>query len=58
MSLISLLVNDWLPTALFGVACCVALVTEGCGDFTDGKGLALAIPLLFFAVSFFALSVG
>ena len=25
MSLISLLVNEWLPTALFGVVCDVAL---------------------------------
>jgi hypothetical protein len=58
MSLISLLVNDWLPTELFGVACCVVLESEGCGGFTDGEGLALAIPLLFFAVFFFALSVG
>ena len=58
MSLISLLVNDWLPTAIFGVGCCVALKTEGCDDFTDGKGLALAIPLLFFDVFFFALSGG
>ena len=46
MSLISLLINDWLPTALLGVACGVDVATEGCGGFTDGKGLALAIPLL------------
>ena len=55
MSLISLLVNDWLPTALFGVACCVAFETEGCGGLIDGRGLALAIPLLLFDVFFFAL---
>jgi hypothetical protein len=53
MSLISLLVNEWLPTALFGVACCDALETETCGGLTDGKGLALAIP--FFSSSSFSL---
>ena len=50
MSLISLLVNVSLPTALFGVACDVALEVEGCGGFTDGKGLALAMPLLCFVL--------
>ncbi len=34
------------------------LAMTGFGGFTDGKGLALAIPLLFLAVFFFALSVG
>ena len=62
MSLISLLVNDLLTTALFGVTCCFALKTEDCGGLTDGKGLGLglglAIPLLFFVVFFFALSFG
>ena len=58
MSLISLLVNDWLLTALLGVACGVGVAAEFVGGFTDGKGLVLALPLLLFAVFFFALSVG
>ena len=58
MSLISLLVNDWFPTALFGVDCCVVLSADGCSGLTDGNGLDLAVPLLFFDVFFFALSVG
>jgi hypothetical protein len=58
ISLISLLVKDWVPTALLGVACGVDVAAEVVGGLTDGKGLALAIPLLFFAVFFFALSVG
>ena len=58
MSFIFLFVNDWLPTALFGVVSCVVLETDGCGGLTEGNGLAVAIPLLFFAVFFFALSVG
>ena len=58
MSPISLLVIDWVLTALLGVACGVGVAAEVVGGLTDGKGLALAIPLLFFVVFFFALSVG
>jgi hypothetical protein len=58
MSLMSLLVNDWLPIALFGVVCCAVLAVVGCCGFKDGNGLTLDMALLFFAVFFFALSVG
>lgn len=58
MSLISLLVNGWFPTALFGVDCCVVLSAVGCSNLTDGNGLDLVIPLLFFDIFFFALSAG
>ena len=45
-------------SALGGVAVGI-IIGDGFGEFmTDGNGLALAIPLLFFAVFFFALSVG
>ena len=58
MLLISLLANDWFPTALFGVACCVVLSAVGFSGLTDGNGLALEITLLFFDVFFSALSAG
>lgn len=43
MSLKSLIVNDWSPTALFAVTCCALLAAVGCGGFTDGNGLALLL---------------
>jgi len=64
MSLIPLLANDRFPTALLSyrnilsVACCVVLAAVIFGGLTDGNGLALAIPLLFFDVFFFALPAG
>ena len=58
MSLISSLVDDWLPTATFGVVCCVVLAAVGFGGLTGGNGVAMEIPLLFFAVFFFALPAG
>ena len=51
----SLLINEWLPTALLGVACCVVLAVDGLNDLTNGNGLALGMPLLsfvFFLVTF------
>ena len=42
MSLIFSLVNDWPPTALFGVACDVTVNLVGWGGFTDENGLDLA----------------
>ena len=58
MSLAPLLVNDWFPTALFGVACYVILAAVGFSGFTEGNDFGLAIPLLFFDVFFFALPSG
>ena len=48
MSLIFLLVNDWPPSALFGVTCDVTLNLVGWGGFTDENSLDLALTLLFF----------
>ena len=52
----SLLVNDWFPTALFGVDCCVELSAVGYSGLTGWNRLELAIPLLFSDAFFFALS--
>ena len=54
----SLLGNGWSPTTLFDAACCVVLAAVGSSGLTDGNGLDLAIPLLFFDVFFFALPSG
>ena len=48
MSLIFSLVNDWPPSALFGVACDVTVNLVGWGGFTDENCLDLALTLLFF----------
>ena len=54
MSLVSLSIND---SALSGAACCVVLKTDDFVSFTDRKGLALAIPLLFLVFFLVALFI-
>ena len=52
MSLMSLLVNDWLLTVLFAVVCCAVFAVDGCYGFTDVNVFVLNMALLFFRCLF------